>query len=284
MSYVTLARNQNMWVLKAVLLFLHIFTGDGFFIKINRNLKSPSRKMISDKVVLMRKHPPGRVVKELQYFDVERDGSDIWRADKAVRLLSAGGCGVIPTDTSYSFVTPVSSREGIERILRIKGAESSKKPLSLLCPDLATIDKYTYGIDKQLFKMLKKNLPGPYTFILPASSDLPKMIYQDGKKKWKRSEIGVRIPDDPICQAIVEQIGEPLLCSSVAPDIDPDNDSDPAFLLCSAMEGDTWCKKVDFVIDGGERPFDGSTIYDLTDPSNSMTLLREGLGSSTLAQ
>ena len=166
---------------------------------------------------------------------------------------------------------------GVERILRLKGAADERKPLSLLCKDLATVDAYALGIDRPMFKLLKTYLPGPYTFILRASSKLPKQAYHDGKRQWKRSEIGVRIPGDAVCLAMLEQLDEPLLCSTV-PSPDGEVDFNPVE-WCSLDDAD-WCSQVDFVCDAGSRPVDGSTVYDLSAIADGEEpeLLREGLG------
>lgn len=208
------------------------------------------------------------------YYTILSDGSDAWRADGAVDILSRGGCGVLPTDTGYAFVTRVTSREGVERILRIKDPDGQKKPLSLICPSLSTVDTYTLGIDRNIFKLLKRKLPGPYTFILPASAELPKMIYKDGKK-WKRKTIGIRIPDDPCLDAFLSQSDEPLLCSSVPAT------ADGVQMICDAQrDGEAWCQQVDFIVDAGERPADGSTVWDLTE--EEPVLVRAGLGGDQL--
>ena len=154
------------------------------------------------------------------FIDIEDFYSDGWKLSSAVDVLRNGGIGVIPTDTCYSFVTPLSSRKGIERLITCKG--NVKKPLSILCKDLSMVDMYTSdetSREKWIFKLLKNTLPGPYTFIMPSSpSNLPKMIV-DRKhhklNKWKRTEIGIRIPDDAICSAILNDLNEPLLCGSV---------------------------------------------------------------------
>lgn len=126
--------------------------------------------------------------------------------------------------------------------------------------------------DKGLFKLLKNCLPGPYTFILRASAELPKMVYAGGKKSWKRKEIGIRIPSDPVCQGVLEQLEEPLLCSTV-----PTVEGEQMVCHSPADNSDAdWCREVDVVIEAGERPVDGSTIYDFT--SGELELLREGLG------
>lgn len=135
--------------------------------------------------------------------------------------------------------------------------------------------------------MLRSYLPGPYTFILRASPALPKMVYHDGKRQWKRSEIGVRVPDDGVCAAFLEQFEEPLLCSTVplgrdALDAEEQGEGEgypeaQVALFCDiAAIGDTWCGQVDFVIDAGPRPSDGSTICDMRE--DEPVLLRQGIG------
>ena len=201
----------------------------------------------------------------------------MWRAQDAIESLKAGGCGVIPTDTSYSFVTPLSSKAGTKRILELKGAGSEKKPLSLLCRSFGDIELYTQGMTREGFKMLKAHLPGAFTFIMPASKHLPKGIYKDGSRAWKRDSVGVRIPDDPVCAAVRAELDEPLLCSSLPATEDGDQ------LLCSFLpldskESASWCDRVDFVLDAGERPSDGSSVYDLTGEEGDVVLVRQGLG------
>lgn len=193
-----------------------------------------------------------------------------------------------PLGRRYSFVTAVSSKEGVNRILKLKGASNGRKPLSLLCQDLATIQEYALGIDKSKYKMLRSYLPGPYTFILRASPALPKMVYHDGKRQWKRSEIGVRVPDDTVCASFLEQLEEPLLCSTVPLGLDTEDEDwaegypeAQVALFCDvAAIGDTWCGQVDFVIDAGPRPSDGSTICDMRE--DEPVLLRQGIGPLSL--
>lgn len=209
-----------------------------------------------------------------QYAEVAADGSDMWRAEAAIEALKAGGCGVLPTDTSYSFVTLLSSKEGTKRILALKGAGGEKKPLSLLCRNFGDIELYTKGMSKQGFKFLRKNLPGPFTFILPASGNLPKGLYKDGERRWKRDSVGVRIPNDAVCAAVLAELKEPLLCSSV-PMYGDGGDGGQYRPLDGGSA--SWCEQIDFILDAGERPSDGSTIYDLT--GDEIELLRDGLGS-----
>lgn len=147
--------------------------------------------------------------------------SDAYKLQEVCKMLAAGCCGVIPTDTCYSFVAAVDSRAGVDKLLKCK--QSGKKPLSFLCKDLSMISKYTgeASRDKWVFKMLKTLLPGPFTFVLPTNPDtVPKFVM--GRKhpghrtrKWKRTEIGVRIPDDDVSLQIMKELQVPLLTGSI---------------------------------------------------------------------
>ena len=256
---------------------------------------------------------PGKVVSSTQYIQVEKDGSDAWKTMDIVEILQdLGGVGVLPTDTGYCFVTSLDSKLGIERLLRIKGLHQCKKSMSLLCSNIQSIDEYCFGIDKLNFKILKKNLPGPYTFILQAKTTLPKQIIFDHKGKkhsWKRQTLGVRMPDDPVLRYLQDELllGMPLLVSSLptmkekftndddydyddSDDYDDDDEDDDEdwekqrqqLIECSVDPGASWCNDVDFIVDAGSRPYDGSTIYDLTSKSAGPILLREGLGKLEL--
>ena len=165
------------------------------------------------------KRAPDRTT-ETDFVIVEDIYSDGWKLDTAVKALQNGAVGVIPTDTCYSFVTIMSNdnRKGMERILQLKS--SSRKPLSVICRDISMASMYSANLknEKWMYKMLKSTLPGPFTYIMPTSENVPKMIV-DRKhhklKKINRKEIGVRIPDDPLVQYIIDQVNEPLLCGSI---------------------------------------------------------------------
>ena len=245
---------------------------------------------------------PGKVVAQTEYIQVEKDGSDAWKAMDIVSIIQdQGGVGVLPTDTGYCFVTSLQSKTGIERLLRIKGLHECKKSMSLLCSDLKSIDEYCFGIDKTVFKILKKNLPGAYTFILPAKTTLPKQIIFDSKgnkHSWKRQTLGVRIPSDPVLRYIQDDLlfGMPLIVSSlptIKDEFDTDDDEDDIdaewerqrqqLIECSVDPGASWCNEVDFIVDAGPRPYDGSTIFDMTSRTGGPELVREGLGQVELA-
>jgi len=231
----------------------------------------------------------------LEFVSVEPDGSDSWKCMDVADILRRGGCGVVPTESGYALATLLDGREGLERVLRIKGLEQCKKPLSLMCSDLSTIDGYCYGINQRVFKTLKKNLPGPYTFILPASTALPKMIFLDSKgsrHSWARKTLGVRISSDPVLRYLQDDLleGAPMLVSSLPTDDDEEEDDESDGALppvrdvtsCGVEAADSsWCVAVDFVVDAGQRPVDGSTVFDLT--GAEAVLLREGLGDIDLS-
>jgi tRNA threonylcarbamoyl adenosine modification protein (Sua5/YciO/YrdC/YwlC family) len=230
----------------------------------------------------MKFRPPSKVAQQTEYIRVKADGEDAWKVMDCVEILEKGGLGVVPTETGYGFVCPLDSKDGIERMLRIKNLHRCKKPMSLLCNDLSSIDQYCFGIDRGVFKVLKKNLPGAYTFILPAKNSLPKQIIFDSKGKkhsWKRQTLGIRIPNDPVLRYLHDELlgGTPLLISSLP----VDEEEERQLLDCHLDPDDSWCNDVDFIIDAGARPCEGSTIYDMTNRGEP-ELIREGIGNIEL--
>jgi tRNA threonylcarbamoyl adenosine modification protein (Sua5/YciO/YrdC/YwlC family) len=238
----------------------------------------------------MKNQTPTKIVAKTLYIEVA-DATEAWKTMDIVEPLNRGGVGVIPTETGYVLATRLDSKAGVERLLRIKGMHECKKPLSLLCSNLATIDQYCvlYSLPKQTFKILKKNLPGPYTFILSAKKTLPKGIVFDSKgskHSWKRDTLGIRMPSDPILRYFQDELyqGEPLLVSSLPHDNDDDEEEESnSFQHIITLQPDApWYDNVDFVVDAGPRPRDGSTIIDLTSTNGEPELIREGLGTLTL--
>mmetsp|Transcript_8 Transcript_8/g.24 ORF Transcript_8/g.24 Transcript_8/m.24 type:complete len:275 (-) Transcript_8:212-1036(-) len=213
-------------------------------------------------------------VRESLYIEVEDPSYDAYKVEPAVEILREGGLGVIPTDTSYVFVCAISSREGVNRIYSLKSSSSpTRKPLSILCRDLSMVQHYVHSLDRRTFKLLKQTLPGPYTYILPATTEVPRIVieHKSNRKSWKRREIGVRVPDDAYCQAVLDLLDEPLLCNSVP------QTRESMTLACNPADiGDNWCNQVDFVIDHGERRTRLSTVIDLT--ANPPAVVREGEG------
>jgi tRNA threonylcarbamoyl adenosine modification protein (Sua5/YciO/YrdC/YwlC family) len=159
---------------------------------------------------------------ELVYIEVDPCGVDSWKLQPVIDLLKQGAVGVIPTDTVYAIACDCKNHSAVERLRRIKKIESSK-PLSILCRSLRDIDTFTMGFPRgdghghaNVFRAVKQCLPGPYTFILTASKELPKQCVGYGTTSVKyasRKNVGVRISDDALCQAILQQMDAPLICT-----------------------------------------------------------------------
>ncbi|CAK9317769.1 unnamed protein product [Citrullus colocynthis] len=228
------------------------------------------------------KYSAPRFTKEgsLLYVKAE-SGEDGWKLEPIVNLLKEGAVGVIPTDTVYAIVCDLKNPSAIERMRRIKNIEPSK-PLSILCHSFRDIDKYTTGFPRgdgqghsSIFRMVKHCLPGPYTFILTASKELPKHCIRYGTTTVKyasRKNVGVRIPDDAICQAILEKMDAPLISTSVK--CPKDNE----WLLDPVVIADIYGQEgLDFVVDGGVRVADLSTVVDMT--ITPPKILRQGKGA-----
>jgi tRNA threonylcarbamoyl adenosine modification protein (Sua5/YciO/YrdC/YwlC family) len=182
---------------------------------------------------------------------------------KVVECLESGGIIIYPTDTIYGIGCDISKPKAVEKICRIKGIEPSKAQLSFICKDLSHLSDYTKSINTPLFRILKSHLPGPFTFILPASKQVPKILQS------KKSTIGLRIPDNIICQTILKELGHPILSASL-PDGNVEEYTDPEIIY------DLFKDKVDMVIDGGIGGMTPSTIVDCT--SDEWEIIRQGEG------
>ncbi|EEC83936.1 hypothetical protein EE612_045544 [Oryza sativa] len=210
---------------------------------------------------------------------VEPSGEDAWKLEPVVELINRGAVGIIPTDTVYSIVCDLSNNDSVERLRRIKGIGDSK-PLSILCRSLRDIDTYTTGFPRgtnqgqaNIFRAVKRVIPGPYTFILPATKELPKQCIRHGSstRYAKRRQVGVRLPDDPICEAILQNLDEPLICTSVK------SLSEDEWILDPVIIADIYEQQgLDFIVDGGTRIADPSTVVDMT--GSYPTIIRQGKG------
>jgi len=185
--------------------------------------------------------------------------------NKAVEILKNDGVVIYPTDTTYGLGAAISSKKGIEKIYQIKKISSSKL-LGFICPDLKNLSEYAF-VNNHAYKIMKRCVPGPYTFILPATKIVPKLLHQ------KRRTVGIRIPDSPLCQKIVDTLGEPIISTSV-PDGTEGFFTDPQEIIYS-MEND-----VDMVLDAGILTSEPSTIVDLS--KESPEIIREGAGDISL--
>jgi tRNA threonylcarbamoyl adenosine modification protein (Sua5/YciO/YrdC/YwlC family) len=178
--------------------------------------------------------------------------------------LGDGGIIVYPTDTIYGLGCDIFQHKAIERICRIKQIDPAKAQLSFICYDLSDLSRYAKSIDTPIYRMLKSHLPGPYTFILPASKEVPKIL------KSKKDTIGLRIPDNNIAREIVHTLGHPILSTSL-PGQMVEEYTDPELIYANFRN------QVDIVVDGGIGGIVASTIVDCT--QDELRLLRLGLGA-----
>lgn len=182
-----------------------------------------------------------------------------------VERLRDGAVVVCPTDTVYAFACSAHQARAMEVIARLKGMKAHKMNLSLICKDLSQLSTYARAIDTPGFRVMKKALPGPYTFIVPASSEIPRLF-----KNNKRT-VGIRVPDHPIPLALVEELGHALVVTSVHDEDELlDHTTDPELIH------ERLGHQVDLVIDGGIGGLKGSTVIDLT--GGEPAVLREGKG------
>ena len=182
---------------------------------------------------------------------------------QVAECLKDGGVIVYPTDTIYGLGCDIMRHKAVERICKIKNVDPQKAQLSFICRDLSHLSDYTKSIDTPLYRMLKSYLPGPYTFILPASKQVPKILQS------KKNTIGLRVPDNVICQHILDALGNPILSASLPGEM-VEEYTDPEVIYEKLGE------KVDFVIDGGIGGMVPSTIVDCT--TNEWAITRQGLG------
>lgn len=180
-----------------------------------------------------------------------------------VDCLKSGGIIAYPTDTIYGLGCDIFQPKAIEKIAQIKGVDPAKAQLSFVCADLSDLSKYAKSISTPLYRLLKNYLPGPFTFILPASKQVPKLLQN------KKNTIGLRIPDNQIASAIVAALEHPILSASLPGEMVEDY-TDPYVIH------ENFAKLVDIVIDGGIGGMIPSTIIDCT--TDDYTVIREGAG------
>ena len=177
--------------------------------------------------------------------------------------LKGGGVIIYPTDTIYGLGCDIYQPKAVERICKIKNIDPHKAQLSFICRDLSHLSDYTKSIDTPLYRILKNYLPGPYTFILPASKEVPKLL------KSKKDTVGIRVPDNVICSSILETLGNPILSASLPGEM-VEEYTDPEIIY------EKFGKLVDYVIDGGIGGIVPSTVVDCT--TGEWTVTRQGLG------
>jgi tRNA threonylcarbamoyl adenosine modification protein (Sua5/YciO/YrdC/YwlC family) len=184
--------------------------------------------------------------------------------DKAVKILKRGGLIIYPTDTVYGLGCDITNIKALEKVARIKGVKLEKSNFSFVCHDLSNLSDYVKQIDTSVFKILKRALPGAYTFILPGSKSLPNPFK-------KRKTVGIRVPDNNIALEIVRQLGNPIISTSIHDEDEVlEYTTDPELIL------EKWDSLVDLVIDGGYGDNQASTVIDLSE--DTPVILREGKG------
>lgn len=182
-----------------------------------------------------------------------------------VKVLNKGGVVIYPTDTVYALGCSLHHKRAIENLAKLKGIKLKKANFALICYDLSTLSEYTKYIDRPTYKILNKNLPGQFTFILPASSRIPKLF--DSNKKT----VGIRIPDSNIVRAIVKELGHPLVTTSIH-----DDDEILEYTTDPYAIQEKWDSQVDLIIDGGYGRNEPSTVVDCSD--GDVEIIRQGIG------
>ncbi len=199
-----------------------------------------------------------------EFIKIYEDNPSEAAIKKVVDVLKSGGLVIYPTDTVYGLGCDITNTKALERIAKIKGIKLEKANFSFVCSDLSNLSDYVRQIDSSTFKILKRTLPGPYTFILPGSNDLPKEFR-------KKKTVGIRIPDNNIAICIVKRLGNPIVSTSIHDDDEVlEYSTDPELIF------EKWQHLVDLVIDGGYGDNVGSTIIDLS--GYEPVVIREGKG------
>lgn len=199
-----------------------------------------------------------------EFIKIYSDNPNPKAVDKVVKVLRNGGLIVFPTDTVYGLACDINNTKGVELMARIKGVKVNNANFSFICSDLSNLSDYVKQIDSRTFRILKRALPGPYTFVLPGSRSLPNVF------KKKRT-VGIRIPDNAITLEIVRQLGNPIISTSIR-----DEDEIVEYTTDPELIYEKWKKQVDLVIDGGYGDNQASTVIDLSE--DEPEIIRVGKG------
>ena len=199
-----------------------------------------------------------------EFLKIYEDNPSEAAIKKVVDVLRNGGLVIYPTDTVYGLGCDITNTKALERIAKIKGIKLEKANFSFVCSDLSNLSDYVKQIDTATFKILKRALPGPYTFILPGNNDLPREFR-------KKKTVGIRVPDNNIALEIVKMLGNPIVSTSIH-----DEDAVLEYSTDPELIFEKWQNLVDLVIDGGYGDNVGSTIIDLS--GHEPVVVREGKG------
>lgn len=184
---------------------------------------------------------------------------------RVVSIIRSGGLVIYPSDTVYALGCDITNNRALERVAKIKGVKLAKANFSFVCKDLSNLSDYVKQIDTSTFKLLKRALPGPYTFILPGNNNLPTVFK-------KKKEVGIRVPDNSITNTIIAELGNPIVSTSIY-----DEDEVVEYMTDPELIYEKWKDLVDVIVDGGYGDNVPSTVIDLT--SGDPILIREGKGS-----
>lgn len=200
-----------------------------------------------------------------QFIKIYEEKTSEAAIEKVVKVLKDGGLIIYPTDTVYGLGCDITNSKALERIAKIKGIKLEKANFSFVCHDLSNLSDYVKQIDTATFKILKRALPGPYTFILPGNNNLPKEFK-------KKTTVGIRVPNNNITLEIVKKLGNPIVSTSIHDDDEVlEYSTDPELIF------EKWQNLVDMVIDGGYGDNEPSTVIDLS--GHEPEVIREGKGS-----
>jgi len=202
-----------------------------------------------------------------QYFEVHPDNPQPRLVKQAVQILHAGGIAAIPTDSSYAFVCHLDDKAAAENLRRIRGVDD-KHHLTLLCRDLSELASYA-RVDNRQYRLLKSGTPGPFTFILEATKEVPRRVSHPSRRT-----IGLRVPEHAVTHALLEQLGQPLLATTLIAPGESEPMNDPHEIR------DRFQKLIQAVVDAGACPMQPTTVIDLTD--EVPVLVRRGRGDALL--
>lgn len=200
-----------------------------------------------------------------EFIKIYEENPNPKEIEKVIKVLKRGGLIIYPTDTVYGLGCDITNNRALERIAKIKGVKIEKANFSFICHDLSNLSDYVKQINNSTFKVLKRALPGPYTFILPGAKTLPGVFK-------KKKTVGIRIPDNNIALEIVKQLGNPIISTSIRDEDEIiEYTTDPELIL------EKWDNLVDLVIDGGYGDNEPSTVIDYS--GDEPEIVREGKGS-----
>lgn len=197
------------------------------------------------------------------FLEVHAQNPNIRNVKIIVECLLDGGVIIYPTDTIYGLGCDIYQHKAVEKIARIKQTKLNKNQMSFICKDLSDLSQFTKSISTPLYRILKSHLPGPFTFILPASKEVPKIL------QTKKNTIGLRVPDNIICQTLLTELDHPILSTSLPGDIVEDY-TDPEIMY------ENFKDQVDIVVNGGIGHMEPSTVVDCT--KEPYELIRQGAG------